>query len=335
MPATHVLKHVPQRIGQNQALDDAVSCILYRPTAKDALAASRSYGTALSSLRTSLNDPVLSQAPETLAAASLLQMYEQYADRPGQTWVLHARGVVRMLQVRSNLEDDLEKAILEAQACNVFMSALIVLSAHEAWNNMREPSTASECHLDVFMRIIVEGIRYPDLDSLLAPLFRQCEYDDSVPINHRVRIGTVAFADMLHMREHLNSHLDSSLGLECQLGTRDALRVAAYAATGFFVMTTNTILLGPIKQITLLAPESAPLLPDGLSEEALKAERLSALEGVTARFQVLAILDPQIRVKASEALRVILGTILGISAPSSTEGAALLLVLDEGLQDGV
>jgi len=140
---------------------------------------------------------------------------------------------------------------------------------------------------------------------------------------------------MLHMREHLNSHLDSSLGLECQLGTRDALRIAAYAATGFFVMTTNTILLGLIKQITLLAPESAPLLPDGLSEEALKAERLSALEGVTARFQVLAILDPQIRVKASEALRVILGTILGISAPSSTEGAALLLVLDEGLQDGV
>ncbi|KAK0796696.1 hypothetical protein LTR91_013803 [Friedmanniomyces endolithicus] len=303
MPATHVLKHVPQRIGQNQALDDAVSCILYRPTKQDALIASRSYGTALSSLRTFLDDPILSQAPETLAAASLLQMYEQYADRPGQTWVLHARGVVRMLQVRSNLKDDLEKAILEAQACNVFMSALIAnrecFLAHEAWNNMREPSTASECHLDVFMRIIVEGIRYPDLDSLLAPLFRQCEYDDSIPINHRVRIGTVAFADMLHMREHLNSHLDSSLGLECQLGTRDALRIAAYAATGFFVMTTNTILLGLIKQITLLAPESAPLLPDGLSEEVLKAERLSALEGVTARFQVLAILDPQIRVKAS------------------------------------
>jgi len=125
MPATHVLKHVPQRIGHNQALDDAVSCILHRPTTKDPSAASRSYGTALSSLRTFLNDPILSQAPETLAAASLLQMYEQYADQPGHTWVLHARGVVRMLQVRSNLKDDLEKAILEAQACNVFMSALI------------------------------------------------------------------------------------------------------------------------------------------------------------------------------------------------------------------
>ncbi|KAK5709010.1 hypothetical protein LTR17_020156 [Elasticomyces elasticus] len=142
MPVTHILKHVPQRIGHSRALDDAVRCIMQGPSTRNNNMALRLYGNALNSLRESLDDELLSRAPETLAAASLLQMYEQYVDTPGGTWSIHACGVVEMLQARGveNLTDDLEKAILETQAGNIFMSALAV--------------TAHEDHLDVFVRMV-------------------------------------------------------------------------------------------------------------------------------------------------------------------------------------
>ncbi|KAK5694768.1 hypothetical protein LTR97_009358 [Elasticomyces elasticus] len=341
MPATHILKHIPQRIGLNPALDDAVNCIMQGPSTtniNNRNSSSRLYVTALGSLRKALGDPGLVSAPETLAAASLLQMYEQYADLAGRSWVLHARGVVKMLQAKGagNLTDDIEKAVLEAQAGNVFMSALTAnrqcFLAHPAWKRVLRPTTTSDCQLNTFMSMVVDGVRFPGIDALCASLVRQCEYDYATPIAHRVMVGTAALSDMLRMRSQLGEQFgrDNKQDIE---GEGDPIRIAAYAATGFFVITTNTILLGLCKQLTAMAPGRAPKLPDGVTEEVLKAEREAALERVTARFKLLASVDPRVRFTAPAALRIILATVLGIGGPSSSEASTLLFVLDQGLGD--
>ncbi|KAK3648200.1 hypothetical protein LTR56_007612 [Elasticomyces elasticus] len=345
MPATHILKHIPQRIGLNPALDDAVSCIMQGPSTTNINnrdSSSRLYVTALGSLRKALGDPGLVSAPETLAAASLLQMYEQYADLAGRSWVLHARGVVKMLQAKGagNLTDDIEKAVLEAQAGNVFMSALTGIQcflAHPAWKRVLRPTTTSDCQLNTFMSMVVDGVRFPGIDALCASLVRQCEYDYATPIAHRVMVGTAALSDMLRMREQLGEQFgrDNKQAQAQDIeGEGDPIRIAAYAATGFFVITTNTILLGLCKQIMAMAPDrTVPLLPRGLTEEVLKAEREAALERVTARFKLLASVDPRVRFTAPAALRIILATVLGIGGPSSSEASTLLFVLDQGLGD--
>ncbi|KAK3623119.1 hypothetical protein LTR56_021789 [Elasticomyces elasticus] len=328
MPATHILKHIPQRIGLNRALDDAVGCIMQGPSTRDICKSSRLYVTALGSLRRALSDEKLVRAPETLAAASLLQMYEQYADLQGQSWILHARGVVKMLQAKGagNLTDDIEKAVLEAQAGNVFMSALT------AWRRVLRPTTDSGGQLNTFMSMVVDGVRFPGIDVLCASLVRQCEYDYLTPVRHRIMVGTAALSDMLRMREQLGAQFgrDQVQNIDCDA---DPIRIAAYAATGFFVITTNTILLGLCKQLTAMSPNHAPRLPDGVTEAVLKTEREAALERVTARFKLLATVDPRVRFTAPAALRIILATVLGIGGPTSSEAATLLFVLDQGLED--
>ncbi|KAK3114868.1 hypothetical protein LTR53_006366 [Teratosphaeriaceae sp. CCFEE 6253] len=339
MPATHILKHIPRRIGLNPALDDAVNCITQAPLGHDSTRASVLYGVALRSLRRTLNDPRQCSAPETLAAASVLQMYEQHSNHPGQRWVHHARGVVKMLQAigSTHASDAMERAILEAQAGNVFLFALAAnrecFLAHPAWERVLRPSTASDRHLDIFMRMIVDGDRHLGVDHLCRSLVRQCEYDYSTPLPHQIKVGTSALMDMLRMRKQLQEQMEVGPGCPDNFSTSDPIRVAAYAATGFFLITTNTILLGLYEQLTRLAPENGIQWPAGISDELLKIERLAALDSVTDRFRHLAAIDPQVRFTAPVALRIILATVLGISGPSSSEAATLLMILDQGLED--
>ena len=69
---------VPARIGQNAALDDAVSCLcgIYCSPRGAQTRIYQSYVTALSSLRRSLSDTSLRMESETLCASILLQMCE-------------------------------------------------------------------------------------------------------------------------------------------------------------------------------------------------------------------------------------------------------------------
>ncbi|KAK5696288.1 hypothetical protein LTR17_024339 [Elasticomyces elasticus] len=254
MPATHILKHVPRRIGRNRALDAAVTCIMQTPSLSDGTKASRLYSAALCSLRKSLDDPAQLHAPETLAAASLLQMYEQYSDHPSRQWVYHARGVVKMLQAKgaSHLNDEMEKAILEAQAGN----------------------TSS-------LGMIVDGVRHPDIDNLCASLVLQCEYDLSIPLRHRVMVDTSALMNMLRMREQLQTQMKISRDYSDNLTMSYPIRVtayAAYAATSFFVIADNIFVLELYEQLVRLAPDGQPQWPAGITGELLKAERESALQ---------------------------------------------------------
>lgn len=73
---------LPARLGRNEALDDAVSCICNIYCENPSISYSlhrgmrQSYAKALASLRGQLNDASSRMAPETLCASILLQMCE-------------------------------------------------------------------------------------------------------------------------------------------------------------------------------------------------------------------------------------------------------------------
>ena len=72
------LKHVPQRLGTNEALDASVGALV--TIASTVHTGQRSpemfarYGDALKALRTSLSDPLKVQRPETLCAIYLVML---------------------------------------------------------------------------------------------------------------------------------------------------------------------------------------------------------------------------------------------------------------------
>ncbi|EMC99287.1 hypothetical protein BAUCODRAFT_397284 [Baudoinia panamericana UAMH 10762] len=343
MPTTHVLKHVPQRIGQSRALDDAASCIVQQSpdtSAVNSLQGRALYVKALRSLRIALGDPVQLCMPETLTAAAILEMYEQYADQPSHNWIIHAQGVVKMLRYRGvvNISDAIEKAILEAQAGNVFMSALAIgvesFLDHPSWYGILMPSTAPNGHLDKFMRMTVDGARFPGIDDLCDELVRQCSLAPNTPVQHMQRMICSALENTLRLREQLNRQLEGGRTVLGRLDMCDAMATAAYAAIGFFSIITNTVLLGLNNRFVRLSNNIPTALPAGLSEKDLMNERSRTLELVTKRFETLATADPDVSRAAPAALRVMLGTVLGLNdtgVKGSYEAGILLSVLEAEL----
>jgi hypothetical protein len=91
IPEQQVLQHIPRRMGNNRALDDAVKCICSNGSTKPGPV----YSEALVSLQKALNHSGEAVASETLGAAILLQMFEHSVDHAEFRWVVHANGVIR------------------------------------------------------------------------------------------------------------------------------------------------------------------------------------------------------------------------------------------------
>ena len=72
------LKDIPQRLGQNEALDASVlalsSTFTFLHTNHRTFETYSNYGKGLSALRKCLNDPIKAQSPETMCAAYFLQI---------------------------------------------------------------------------------------------------------------------------------------------------------------------------------------------------------------------------------------------------------------------
>lgn len=119
IPELRIIEHIPCRLGEDPALDDAVRLICTARPA-DALQA---YGTALRSLNGSINQGLSSEA---MAAATLLHMHELSRDASCSTWAVHAEGVMNMLKVRGadGIKTEFDKCLLQAQVGNIYFGAL-------------------------------------------------------------------------------------------------------------------------------------------------------------------------------------------------------------------
>lgn len=114
-----LLDHIPQRLGQDRALDDAVKLICTSSSLEDSV---RAYGTALRSLQRSIDQGLSS---ENMTAATLLQMHDSFQKQLPSSAV-HAEAVVRMLELRGAdaICSDLDRGLLQAQIGNIAAYAL-------------------------------------------------------------------------------------------------------------------------------------------------------------------------------------------------------------------
>lgn len=122
VPAHQILQHLPRRLGSSRALDTAVKCVCSNGSA----APGPIYSEALANLQEALNRSDRAVTSETLAAAMLLQMYEHSVDHAEYRWIIHARGVISMIQQRgpSCIRNELDRSIVQAQVGNIWFKSL-------------------------------------------------------------------------------------------------------------------------------------------------------------------------------------------------------------------
>ncbi|KAI9640599.1 hypothetical protein NHQ30_010898 [Ciborinia camelliae] len=125
-------QYVPGRLGHNNALDDAISCIcsLYCDRSLKEYTKSkviyRNYVRALSSLQKCLADKSLCMQSETLCASILLQVCELVINADKGKWGNLARGTAQLIQTRGvdRYTDPFDLGMLESQ-----LSYIVVQSA--------------------------------------------------------------------------------------------------------------------------------------------------------------------------------------------------------------
>ncbi|KAF2810262.1 uncharacterized protein BDZ99DRAFT_520341 [Mytilinidion resinicola] len=100
------LKNVDEFVGSNPALDRAIQSfsthICGKSSCNDTLVAysySR-YGEALAALQKALNNPTQATLSTTLAATTLLCLYELFAPTESSSWLRHADGIGRLIKLR-------------------------------------------------------------------------------------------------------------------------------------------------------------------------------------------------------------------------------------------
>ncbi|KAI9817899.1 MAG: hypothetical protein M1827_001018 [Pycnora praestabilis] len=124
---------VAERLGQNKALDDAVRCITVNHVgrlSKNEVAIRRSRGAyleALRSLQIGLYDPETGTSSETLCATWLLGLYEVFSSTDRDSWIKHAGGASRLMQIRGTQrhENEFDAAMFHAFRVTIIVEALI------------------------------------------------------------------------------------------------------------------------------------------------------------------------------------------------------------------
>lgn len=347
MPKMHILKFIPERIGYSTALDDAVRCITHvkcSPIQDDSGPRQQYYVKALRSLQEAVQSQATLRAPETLAAASLLQMYEVHIDLPGRNWVHHARGAVRILQLNNSMDvsSGLQRAILAAEASEMFLSGLIKKQYHllyrPGWLQIQlDPSKeTTETTLEKLMRIFVDGTRFDDVGSFCSHFASSCEFDRGFCLSRADRLAKGTISDLLRLRTQLWDLIDDEAMSTSLAEVHGAVGLAASASLKCFLLITISYILWFCKESAKLKGYKVSFLPDNLTEAHIEDERWNLLESITAHFNQLAEVDPDLRVRAATALRVMLGSLQATELPGRNdygESAVLLRMLEPGLED--
>lgn len=344
MPKMHILIHVPERIGYNQALDDAVRCITSLSSSQNNLPQSQRYVKALRSLQKALESQTAACTPETLAAASLLQMYEIHTDLDGRGWIQHARGTIKLLQLYGSrdVSSSLQRAVLAAEASELFLSALIArrfrFLGRPGWDqHLPYPTTAtSKRSLDRFISIVLDGTHFDDTGSFCSYFASSCEFKKALPSKLHNELATGTILDLLRLRQRLYC-LISDISMATTSGEVDgAVGSAAFMAIKCFQLMVVSYILWSRAQSAKLNSSKLLPLPENLTEIQLEQERFGLLQSIMAHSNKLAEMDPELRIKAGAALQVMLGSLQATTVPGFKdfgESATLLNMLDAGLED--
>ncbi|KAK3691315.1 hypothetical protein LTR37_018676 [Vermiconidia calcicola] len=104
------LEYIPSRIGTNAALDASVAALteVHSNICNGTRATTSTlakYSKALSSLRTTLDDPVVACASETLAAVMILSICQGFLDGARDRSLSHTRGMAQIIKARGTFQD--------------------------------------------------------------------------------------------------------------------------------------------------------------------------------------------------------------------------------------
>lgn len=191
MPAYVVLQYVPQLLGRSKSLDQAASCICVEESAVSQRAG---YGRALRSIQAALLNEDTAASSETLAAAVVLQMHENFTGHNSEGWV-HAKGVATLLRLRgsSRVKTDMDRAILQSEVGTIFVDSLYKREACF----LAEPDWAAvlqTTNLDKTMDapgmagLVGVMLQYPALLNQYEASMKRCRSDDSVAGSRSVTI---------------------------------------------------------------------------------------------------------------------------------------------------
>jgi len=183
VPSELLLNHIPRRLGEHQALDDAVKVVCNATAPEET---TRAYGVALQSLQRSIGRGITS---ETMAAAMLLQMHDFSRKHP--QWAVHAKGVVKMLEVRGPdaIRNDLDKSLLQAQIGHIAFDALrqrkLCFLEEPKWNALIKSLRGQDADDASAWQntMLVSGVRFPGLIVRYETLLKSdlCVVDKTWP----------------------------------------------------------------------------------------------------------------------------------------------------------
>ncbi|OCK75439.1 hypothetical protein K432DRAFT_308489 [Lepidopterella palustris CBS 459.81] len=134
------LWHVPEVLQKNHAMDfaaEALALVYFAKKANsmDTLVRSHwAYANALRDLSRALQDHSSRFASETLCATLLLVHYENFVEIPGTSWIAHAGGASRLIQLRG---PDRHRSGFD---CAMFMASRGYLVCLNALPRQRRPS---------------------------------------------------------------------------------------------------------------------------------------------------------------------------------------------------
>ena len=158
------LEAIPPRLGTNEALDTATASLL---AAHAHLGSSQrhltsihtlsKYTTALTTLRRTLNDPVLAAQPETLCAIYLLLISQSFIDACAGLQTSHVQGAVQVLKARGkrDSESDFEKKVLISLRGPILMQALLdpkIQFEYDEWIDLMMKYQGVKGHEGAIMR---------------------------------------------------------------------------------------------------------------------------------------------------------------------------------------
>jgi hypothetical protein len=338
MPVCHVFRHIPSRIGHSLALDDAVACI------SDGGSDSKLYVKALETLRKAVENGVPPEASQTVAAAFILQTFEQYRsaeqksmplDGQSSDWLSHASGVVKMLQSRpaSTTSEGLEKAVLEAEVANVFIPAMITSDNHLvpiAVQNNDQGTYPFRDEIDPFLRSIIDDADSRAAVSTDEPIFGRCRADTSMDRQQAIRMIDIWLSGFMRTRVELKARIRETTPEDTL--AQGAGHVAAYAAAHFYLLIVDTVLMTLDEDLQRESGHSSQSLKDHVSLVELVAESGSIPQTLTEYFSLVDASSQEMGLAVRRLLKITLIATMGRPGLNEREAVSALALLDQELQ---
>lgn len=265
----------------------------------------------------------------TLTAATLLYIHEIYSNPFQQSWMIHADGVIKLLEARGpdGIKTDLDKSILCGQAGTIFLQAIQrrkpCFLAEPRWNTVLRQLIASRANAPA------DALDKPSIISLSTYLpGLLCNYED-LPLNPSYPQLLQLAQGISRLRAELwewctsNDFLNDQAehAVEVAKASSNPLNYAFKLSSVMFLVLTNYIyvdLLGRSSSFNIAAADDGSDVR-GVNIADAAAECLELARVAVARWDAVKSVDPVAAWACGTTQIILLGRALKVSCYNSPE----------------